>query len=150
MNFNYLKTKINRFLLSDNLIQFTDNIYYKNGICDKLFYDSSLVRSVIKIPSKINKLKFIGKNLINNNVKIKNAIELGANIGLNLDAIKRMLHDPVVGIDKEICALDTREVIPGFLDRVLTLSQEVELLTKRAFTLLAQDRKSTRLNSSHT
>ncbi len=58
-------------------------------------------------------------------------------LNADLDAIKRMLHDPVVGIDKEICALDTREVIPGFLDRVLTLSQEVELLTKRAFTLLA-------------
>jgi spore coat polysaccharide biosynthesis protein SpsF len=39
---------------------------------------------------KINKLKFIGKNLINNNIKIKNAIELGANVGLNLDAIKRI------------------------------------------------------------
>ena len=63
MDFNYLKTKINRFLLSDNLIQFTDNIYYKNGICDKLFYDSSLVRSVIKIPSKINNFKFFYKNI---------------------------------------------------------------------------------------
>ena len=39
---------------------------------------------------KINKFKLIGKNLINNDVKIKNAIELGANIGLNLDAIKKI------------------------------------------------------------
>lgn len=40
----------------------------------------------------VNRLNFIGKNLINNNIKIKSAIELGANIGLNLDTVKKIYH----------------------------------------------------------
>ena len=38
----------------------------------------------------VDKFKFIGKNLINNDIKIKSAIELGANIGSNLDTIKKI------------------------------------------------------------
>lgn len=33
--------------LTKDLVRFTDTIYYKNGGCDKLFYDSSLVQAEI-------------------------------------------------------------------------------------------------------
>jgi len=68
MEFDYTKTSIKNFQISKNLIQFTDNIYYKNGICDKLFYDSSLLHSVMKIPKRINKLSFEYKGMIFNKI----------------------------------------------------------------------------------
>jgi hypothetical protein len=63
IDFNYINTKTNNFILSDRLIEFTDNIFYKNGICDKLFYDSSLVKSNIKSPLKHNNFYFSYKNI---------------------------------------------------------------------------------------
>ena len=38
------------FQISKSLVRFTDTIYYKNGIYDKLYYDSSLVNSITKNP----------------------------------------------------------------------------------------------------
>lgn len=52
-----------RYKISDSLIQFTDNIYYKNGICDKLYYDSSLVKAILKIPQKYENFWFSYKSL---------------------------------------------------------------------------------------
>ena len=46
------------FLMSKSLVQFTDTIFYKNGICDKLYYDSSLVGSVTKIPKMPKNMSF--------------------------------------------------------------------------------------------
>lgn len=37
-----------------------------------------------------NRVVTIGKNLLNNNVLINEALELGANVGYNLDAIKKI------------------------------------------------------------
>ena len=37
-----------RFRLNRNLIDYTDNIYYNNGICDKLYYDTTLTRADIR------------------------------------------------------------------------------------------------------
>ena len=37
-----------------------------------------------------NRVPIIGKNLLNNNIIIKDALELGANVGYNLDAIKKI------------------------------------------------------------
>ena len=42
------------YLFDDNLIDFSDAIYYKNGIYDKLYYDTSLVRATIDEPYVIN------------------------------------------------------------------------------------------------
>ena len=42
------------FSMSKELVDYTDNIYYKNGIMDKLYYDSSLTRA------KIRETNFIG------------------------------------------------------------------------------------------
>ena len=40
----------NPFNVGDDLIYFSDNIFYKNGIYDKLFYDTTLVNAVYKFP----------------------------------------------------------------------------------------------------
>jgi len=49
-----LKFNYNRFLdtsiygkISSNLIKFTDKIFYKNGLYDKVYYDSSLIHNKI-------------------------------------------------------------------------------------------------------
>ena len=47
--------------ISDNLIKYTDNIYYKNGIMDKIYYDSSLVNAEVKRPLINVEDKFIFK-----------------------------------------------------------------------------------------
>lgn len=36
--------------ISNKLIKYTDKVYYKNGIYDKVYYDSSLVNADIRIP----------------------------------------------------------------------------------------------------
>ena len=48
----------NDFDISDHLIDFSDKIYYSNSIFDKLYYDTSLTRAKIKIPKRVNKIKF--------------------------------------------------------------------------------------------
>lgn len=63
MQFDYIKTAKIKNIISDNLIQFTDNIFYKNGICDKLFYDSTLVKSIIEGPLSVNNIKFNYKHM---------------------------------------------------------------------------------------
>ena len=45
---NYHPPKV-RIHLHDDLINYSDRIYYKNGIYDKLYYDSSLTRAPIVI-----------------------------------------------------------------------------------------------------
>jgi len=54
------------------------------------FWKGDFGKEYISRNKLVNKFKFIGKNLINNKVNIKSAIELGSNIGLNLDTIKRI------------------------------------------------------------
>lgn len=49
--------------ISESLIKFTDNIFYKNGICDKLYYDSSLVKSNILFPEFYKDFSFEYKQL---------------------------------------------------------------------------------------
>ncbi len=50
--------------LSDELIKYTDNIYYKNGIMDKVYYDSSLVQANMRLlSSNALNLKFSYKDL---------------------------------------------------------------------------------------
>lgn len=54
------------------------------------FWKDKFGKEYISRNKLVNKFQFIGKNLINNKIKIKSAIELGSNIGLNLDAIKKI------------------------------------------------------------
>ena len=52
--------------ISNELIKYSDYIYYKNGIYDKLFYDSTLVEGAIRqiSPVVLEKFKFNYKDLI--------------------------------------------------------------------------------------
>ena len=43
-------------ILNDDLIRFTDLVYYKNGIFDKVYYDSSLVNAKIRSPTIVKTL----------------------------------------------------------------------------------------------
>jgi hypothetical protein len=54
--------------IDDELIKYTDNIYYKNGMIDKIYYDSSLVNAIVKSPSIYLNLSFIYKNLTFNKI----------------------------------------------------------------------------------
>lgn len=45
------------FQISEDLIYYSDKIFYPNSIYDKLFYDSSLTRAELKVP-KIKNLEF--------------------------------------------------------------------------------------------
>ena len=55
--------------LHDDLIQYSDAIYYKNGIYDKLYYDSSLVKANIIIPRVMHYAEFVYKDLELHNPK---------------------------------------------------------------------------------
>ena len=45
-------------LLNEKIIEHTDNIFYLNGIYDKLYYDSSLIKNSIKIPGNVKNINF--------------------------------------------------------------------------------------------
>jgi len=53
-----------------------------------------------------NRCTVIGKNLLSNNIKITSCCELGANIGLNLDAIKKIYNCDTFGIEVNKKAFD--------------------------------------------
>ena len=64
----YLSLNITKLLdykriISDELIKYTDNVYYKNGIMDKIYYDSSLVHATTKSPCVDLDVKFRYKDL---------------------------------------------------------------------------------------
>jgi hypothetical protein len=49
--------------ISDELCRHTDNIYYKNGIYDKLYYDSSLIHATVLRPV-IRNISFRYRNML--------------------------------------------------------------------------------------
>lgn len=54
-----IKKNDKNYFINNDLHEFSDNIYYNNGILDKLYYDSSLTLAKLKIPNKIKNLEFI-------------------------------------------------------------------------------------------
>lgn len=56
----FIRNEIRDFgiLLNKKMIAHTDKIFYLNGVYDKLYYDSSLVKSSIKLPYKIDNIRF--------------------------------------------------------------------------------------------
>ena len=54
------------------------------------FWKSTFTKDYIKRNKNYNRIATIGKDLLENKVNITSAIELGANIGLNLDALKKI------------------------------------------------------------
>ena len=55
------------FDMNEELHSFSDKIFYPNGVYDKLYYDSSLVQCVSKIPKRIYNInfEFLGMKLEN-------------------------------------------------------------------------------------
>lgn len=49
--------------ISDDLIEYTDKIYYKNGIYDRVYYDSSLVNANVREPELYFNTSFKYKDL---------------------------------------------------------------------------------------
>ena len=54
-----IKKNDKNFVVKNDLHEYSDNIYYNNGILDKLFYDTSLTLAKLKVPNKIKNLEFI-------------------------------------------------------------------------------------------
>lgn len=54
--------------ISDELVFHTDRVYYKNGIYDKIYYDSSLTKSHVKTPYLHKDFKFKYKNMNFSNI----------------------------------------------------------------------------------
>lgn len=50
------------YVIDKHLIEFTDKVFYKNGIFDKIYYDTSLLNPILKIPY-IEDLKFTFLNM---------------------------------------------------------------------------------------
>ena len=53
-----IKKNDKNYIINNDLHEFSDNIYYNNGIYDKLYYDTSLTHAKLKIPHKIKNLQF--------------------------------------------------------------------------------------------
>jgi len=53
-----IKKNDRNYVVNNELHEFSDNIYYNNGIFDKLYYDTSLTLAKLKIPYKIKNLEF--------------------------------------------------------------------------------------------
>ena len=54
------------------------------------FWKSSFTKKYIKRNKDYNRIPTIGKDLLENKIIIRSVIELGSNIGLNLDALKKI------------------------------------------------------------
>ena len=66
----------------------------------ELFWVGSFGNQYIKRNDNTNRMLTIGKNLLTNNVKVNNVIELGANTGSNLDTIKKIYpNTSVLGVE---------------------------------------------------
>ena len=59
----------------------------------EIFWETDFGNKYVKRNRKADRILAIGKDLIKNNVLINDALELGANIGFNLDAIKKIYPD---------------------------------------------------------
>lgn len=63
LDLSYSILNAEKFKMSKELVDYTDNIYYKNGIMDKIYYDSSLTRARIKETNFISNFIFKYKDL---------------------------------------------------------------------------------------
>ena len=62
LNLKYKLTK-DDFYVSNNLIKFTDFAYYKNGVADKVYYDSTLGNADTKYGELLGDSKFIYRDM---------------------------------------------------------------------------------------
>ena len=58
----------------------------------EIFWMGKFTVNYLKRNKNYNRAQTVGKDLLENKVKIKSALEIGANIGLNLDGLK-LIYD---------------------------------------------------------
>ena len=63
LDLSYSTLNSEKFKISKDLIDYTDNIYYKNGIMDKIYYDATLTRASVKETNFISNFVFTYKDL---------------------------------------------------------------------------------------
>ena len=63
LNLKFSSINATKFKLNKQLTKYSDYIYYKNGIYDKLYYDNTLVDAVTLAPFKYNDFEFNYKDL---------------------------------------------------------------------------------------
>ena len=63
LKLNFTKFREIPIIIDDSLIEYTDNIFYKNGIMDKVYYDTSLVKAKCKSPIYTYNFSFSYKDL---------------------------------------------------------------------------------------
>lgn len=63
LNLNFSSLVDNNINLNNELIRYTDKVFYKNGIFDKIYYDSSLADPIINVPDSVFNFSFIYKDL---------------------------------------------------------------------------------------
>lgn len=56
--------KLSKRRIHEELVEYSDAIYYKNGIYDKLYYDSSLVKAIIEEPYVTNETLFQYRGMV--------------------------------------------------------------------------------------
>lgn len=92
LNFSTIMDKKNK--LSDSLIKYTDKIFYRNGIFDKLYYDSTLVDADVRIPRFYFNFSFHYKELNFENADsiffFKNPINFIGSMWYNLNNITEL------------------------------------------------------------
>ena len=68
---NYNISNIDRYFnVSEELHDYTDNIFYTNGVYDKLYYDRTLIHGITKIPLSENLYFRIGSIVLTNPTSI--------------------------------------------------------------------------------
>ena len=63
LNINFTAEYAKKIKIDEDLVKYTDRVYYKNGIYDKIFFDSSLTSADLREPYLFTDFKFIYRDL---------------------------------------------------------------------------------------
>lgn len=68
LNMSYTQYYAHKTKIGNELIDYTDRVYYKNGIYDKIYYDASLTKGRVKTPYLHKNFEFSYKGMVFNNI----------------------------------------------------------------------------------
>lgn len=63
LNINFTAEYAKKIKINEDLVKYTDRVYYKNGIYDKIYFDSSLTSADLREPYLFTKFLFIYRDL---------------------------------------------------------------------------------------
>lgn len=63
LNINFTAEYAKKIKINEDLVKYTDRVYYKNGIYDKIYFDSSLTSADLREPYLFTDFKFIYRDL---------------------------------------------------------------------------------------